>query len=92
MSRANGLLFDCSVGGTRVCTATCSPRQGGNRATGWGVTGGNLVMCSVSFTLSGDRLSWSFGGSTYYDMRTQVGQPLTFVDGAASTVTRIVSW
>lgn len=88
-SEATGLLFDFSVGDRRIGTGVCAPSQGTNSVCAWGLGKDGLTMCRCVFTLSGDRVSWVFGGSNYYAFRTTLGQPLTFIDGGASVVTRI---
>ena len=88
-SEATGLLFDFSVGDRHIGTGVCAPSQGTNVVAAWGHDKDGLTMCRCAFTLSGDRLSWAWGNSNYYAFRTTLGQPLTFVDGSASVVTRI---
>lgn len=88
-SEATGLIFDFSVGDRHIGAGVCAPSQGKNVVCAWGLGEAGMTMCKCVFTLSGDRVSWEWGNSNYYAFRTTLGQPLTFIDGSASTVTRI---
>ena len=88
-SEATGLLFDFSVGERRIGTGVCAPSQGTNAVCAWGIGKDGMTMCRCVFKLSVDRVSWARGDSNYYAFRTMLGQPLTFIDGNASVVTRI---
>lgn len=74
-----------------MCTALCSPVQGANYATGWGLVGSYLVMARVSFSIDGDRVSWSFGQAHYYRFDFSSGKPLTYSYDAAAVVTKITA-
>lgn len=92
LSRARGLLFDFSVKGKHVGTGCCAPRQGQNAVMAWGVTESErLTMVRFHPTIEGDRLSFEFGYCTYTEYTYKLGQPLTFVDGVAASLTRVVA-
>ena len=93
LSRANGLLFDFSVKGRHVGTGCCAPRQGQNAVMAWGVTESDrLTMVRFRPTISGDRLSFEYGYCSYSEFTYKLGEPLTFADGLAASLTRVVAW
>ena len=92
LSRAKGLLFDFTVKGKHVGTGCCAPRQGQNAAMAWGITESErLTMVRFLPTITGDRLSFKFGHCTYTEFTYKLGQPLTFADGVAGSLTRVVA-
>lgn len=92
VSMSRGLLFEFSVGGARVGAGACILSQGANVVSCWGFSGGRPTLCSLTFSLDGDRLSFSFANATYYKFSISLGDPVTYVDGSASAVTKIASW